>query len=82
MTQRLLLVLMLSGVVCAQHRSVDPKNLYHRIICVTPVTGTGTPTDPVRPNMPLGLCPPRRCKLRRPAPRCKPRAGSSHSRLC
>jgi len=40
---------MLAGVVCAQH-SVDPKNLYHRIVCVTPLTGSGTATDPVRPK--------------------------------
>ncbi len=50
MTQRLFTgLLMLAGVVCAQH-SVDPKNLYHRIICVTPLTGSGTATDPVRPK--------------------------------
>jgi hypothetical protein len=50
MTQRLLIgLLMLAGIVCAQH-SVDPKNLYHRIICVTPLTGSGTATDPVRPK--------------------------------
>ncbi len=40
---------MLASVVCAQH-SVDPKNLYHRIICVTPLTGSGSATDPVRPK--------------------------------
>jgi len=50
MTQRLFTgLLMLAGVVCAQH-SVDPKNLYHRIVCVTPLTGSGTATDPVRPK--------------------------------
>jgi hypothetical protein len=35
--------------ICAQQR-VDPKNLYHRIICVTPLTGSGTAADPVRPK--------------------------------
>src|SRR5580692_5018518 len=50
MTQRLLTgLLVLASVVCAQH-SVDPKNLYHRIICVTPLTGSGSATDPVRPK--------------------------------
>ena len=50
MTQRLLTgLLMLAGVVCAQH-GVDPKNLYHRIVCVTPLTGSGSATDPVRPK--------------------------------
>ncbi len=50
MTQRLLTgLLVLASVVCAQH-SVDPTNLYHRIICVTPLTGSGSATDPVRPK--------------------------------
>ena len=39
MTQRLLTgLLMLAGVVCAQH-SVDPRNTYHRVICVVPMIG-------------------------------------------
>ena len=50
MTQRLLTgLLMLSGVVCAQH-SVDPRNTYHRVICVVPMIGSGTVADPHRPK--------------------------------
>src|SRR5690349_24951539 len=41
--------LVLAGVVCAQHR-VDPRNTYNRIICVVPLTGSGTPADPRRPK--------------------------------
>src|ERR1700691_4465124 len=49
MTQRLLIgLLMLAGVVCAQ-RSVDPRNTYHRVICVVPMIGSGTAADPKRP---------------------------------
>ena len=39
---------MLAAVACAQHR-VDPRNTYHRIICVVPLVGTGTAEDPRRP---------------------------------
>ncbi len=50
MTQRLLTgLLMLAGVVCAQH-SVDPRNTYHRVICVVPMIGSGTAADPYRPK--------------------------------
>ena len=31
-------------------RRVDPKNTYVRIICVVPITGTGTAADPRRPQ--------------------------------
>jgi hypothetical protein len=38
-------------VVCSfGQRRVDPKNLYHRIICVTPLIGSGSANDPVRPK--------------------------------
>lgn len=40
---------MLAGVVCAQH-SVDPRNTYHRVICVVPMIGSGTAADPKRPE--------------------------------
>ena len=43
------LCLVLASAANAQHR-VDPKNTYHRIICVTPLTGSGTAGDPVRPK--------------------------------
>jgi hypothetical protein len=42
-------VLALALVVCAQRR-VDPRNTYHRAICVVPLTGTGTAADPKRPQ--------------------------------
>jgi hypothetical protein len=43
MTQRLVTgLLMLAGVVCAQH-SVDPRNTYHRVICVVPMVGRAFP---------------------------------------
>jgi len=50
MTQRLLLAaLALTAVVCAQRR-VDPRNMYHRVICVVPYVGQGTESDPRRPK--------------------------------
>jgi hypothetical protein len=50
MTQRLLAgLLALTAVVCAQRR-VDLRNLYHRVICVVPMVGSGTPDDPRRPQ--------------------------------
>lgn len=50
MTQRLLLgLLVLASVVCAQRR-VDPRNMYHRVICVVPYVGEGTQNDPRRPK--------------------------------
>ena len=42
-------VLALGAVVCAQRR-VDPRNTYNRVICVVPLTGSGTPADPRRPK--------------------------------
>ena len=35
-------------LACAQLR-VDPRDTYHRLICVVPLTGSGTATDPRRP---------------------------------
>jgi hypothetical protein len=29
---------------------VDPVNMYHRVFCVVPLTGSGTTGDPVRPK--------------------------------
>jgi len=50
MVQRLITgLLMLAVVACAQRR-VDPKNTYHRVICVVPLVGTGTAADPRRPQ--------------------------------
>jgi hypothetical protein len=30
-------------------RSVDPRNLYERLLCIVPMTGSGSWTDPKRP---------------------------------
>jgi len=53
MIQRLLTgMLVLAGVVCAQH-SVDPRNTYHRVIAVVPMSsmiGSGSAADPGRPQ--------------------------------
>ncbi len=50
MTHRILMgLLVLASVACAQH-SVDPRNTYHRVICVVPMIGSGTATDPHRPK--------------------------------
>jgi hypothetical protein len=37
-----------AGVLFAQGR-VAPENLYPRVLCVVPMVGTGTPSDPRRP---------------------------------
>src|SRR5271166_2596258 len=39
---------MLAAAASAQH-SVDPRNTYHRVICVVPLVGAGTAQDPRRP---------------------------------
>ena len=50
MARRLFAVfLALASTVCAQRR-VDPRNTYHRVICVVPIIGRGTPSDPKRPQ--------------------------------
>jgi hypothetical protein len=37
----------------SQHR-VDPLNMYERVLIIVPMTGQGTPVDPIRPKyMPL-----------------------------
>jgi hypothetical protein len=36
-------------LLCAQRR-VDPRNTYHRVICVVPLEGSGTAADPTRPK--------------------------------
>ena len=49
MTQRLAsCALLLAFAASAQH-SVDPRNTYHRVICVVPMIGSGTAADPRRP---------------------------------
>jgi hypothetical protein len=50
MSHRLITMLLaLSGMLLAQ-RSVDPRNTYHRVICVVPMIGSGAPADPKRPK--------------------------------
>src|SRR5713226_5409519 len=49
-----LFALLLTLVVCLVcnalgQRSVDPRTLYERLLCVVPMTGTGTWADPKRP---------------------------------
>ncbi len=50
MFQRTTVILLLLTAAAFPQRRVDPKNIYHRIVCVTPLTGSGTATDPVRPK--------------------------------
>lgn len=42
------LLLAASSFLFAQQR-VDPRNMHERLLCVVPITGTGTPADPRRP---------------------------------
>ena len=50
MHRRVLACLLVSvALLCAQRR-VDPRNTYHRIICVLPMVGAGTAEDPRRPQ--------------------------------
>ena len=41
--------LILVSALSAQRR-VDPKNMYHRLVCIVPYVGQGTDTDPRRPK--------------------------------
>jgi hypothetical protein len=45
----LVLAGLFSGTVFGQH-AVDPAQRYHRLICLVHLTGTGTLTDPIRPE--------------------------------
>ena len=47
---KLLLLLPFAALLQAQHARVDERNASHRIICVVPMVGTGTPADPKRPQ--------------------------------
>jgi hypothetical protein len=44
----ILVLLLLPSIGLTQHK-VDPRNTYQRLICVVPMTGTGTAADPKRP---------------------------------
>src|SRR5438552_10119977 len=47
---RLALALFLAVGLFADEHRVDPRNTYQRVICVVPLTGSGTPADPKRPQ--------------------------------
>ena len=49
MTQRLLTGLLMLALAASAQHSVDPRNTYHRVICVVPLVGSGTAADPRRP---------------------------------
>ena len=51
MKQFLLSLTLVVCLVCnaSGQRSVDPRNLYERLLCVVPMTGSGSWTDPKRP---------------------------------
>jgi hypothetical protein len=41
--------LLFAGLGWGQHRKVDPRNTYQRIVAVVPMVGSGTAADPKRP---------------------------------
>jgi hypothetical protein len=45
----ILIVVALAGPAWSQARHVDPSNSYHRVICIVPMVGSGTASDPKRP---------------------------------
>jgi hypothetical protein len=50
MSRRCIFLLLFLSAAALSQRRVDPKKTYHRILCVTPLIGSGTATDPVRPK--------------------------------
>jgi len=50
MTQRLATCLLVCVFAASAQHSVDPRNTYHRVICVVPMIGSGTVADPHRPQ--------------------------------
>ena len=55
MTQRLLTGLLIFAVIASAQHRVDPRNTYHRVICVVPMVGTGAANDPRRQYAPWGI---------------------------
>jgi|ERR1051325_10885583 hypothetical protein len=49
MFQRFLIILLFPSLFFAQRR-VDPKYTYSRVIAIVPIVGTGTTSDPRRPQ--------------------------------
>ena len=50
MSQRILIVLLAFASAVNAQRRVDPRNTYHRVVCVVPLEGSGTAADPTRPK--------------------------------
>jgi hypothetical protein len=50
MATRLAAALLALVVVASAQYRVDPRNTYHRVICVVPFIGKGTADDPRRPQ--------------------------------
>lgn len=50
MSQRLLTGLLALALAASAQRRVDPKYVYHRVIAVVPLAGSGTASDPKRPK--------------------------------
>ena len=49
MCQRLIIILLFPSLFFAQRR-VDPKYTYSRVIAIVPIVGSGTASDPRRPQ--------------------------------
>lgn len=47
---RLTFVLLVCCIALPAQRRVDPRNIYHRVIGVLPLVGSGTAADPIRPK--------------------------------
>ena len=60
MVQRLLVTTLLLSFALTAQRRVDPRNTYHRVICVVPLVGSGSSgSDPKRPEYaPWPISPP------------------------
>jgi hypothetical protein len=48
--RRLTFVLFICCIALPAQRSVDPHNIYHRVVGVLPLIGSGTAADPIRPK--------------------------------
>ena len=44
-----LALLIFCALAAAQHR-IDPRNMYERVLAVVPLVGSGTMSDPIRPE--------------------------------
>jgi hypothetical protein len=48
--RRLTFVLSFCCIALLAQRSVDPHSIYHRVVGVLPLAGSGTAADPIRPK--------------------------------